>query len=48
MTPWTNFHCHTHVDACCPAELTPAYYAGALGETMRRAVITHHGFIHYF
>jgi histidinol phosphatase-like PHP family hydrolase len=48
MQPWTNFHCHTYVDSCCPAELTPAYYAGALGETMRRAVITNHGFIHYF
>lgn len=48
MKPWTNYHCHTNVDSCCPAELTPAYYAGLLGDRMRRAVITDHGFIHYF
>jgi histidinol phosphatase-like PHP family hydrolase len=48
MKPWTNFHCHTNVDSCCDAELNPAYYAGVLGEKMRRAVITDHGFVQYF
>ena len=44
----TNFHCHTNIDPCCDRELTPAFYAAALGDAMRRAVITDHGFMHYF
>jgi len=45
---WTNYHCHTNVDPCCESDLTPALYAGLLGEEMRRVVITDHGFMHYF
>lgn len=45
---WTNFHCHTNIDPCCEPDLTPALYAGLLDDDMRRAVITDHGFMHYF
>ncbi|MEI6211972.1 MAG: hypothetical protein WCR06_10160 [bacterium] len=45
---WTNFHCHTNLDPCCEPALTPAWYAGLLGEVVRRVVITDHGFMHYF
>ena len=45
---WTNFHAHTNVDPCCERELTPALYAGLVGDEMRRVVITDHGFMHYF
>jgi histidinol phosphatase-like PHP family hydrolase len=36
------------VDPCCDPDLTPAVYAGLLGDEMRRVVITDHGFMHYF
>lgn len=44
----TNFHCHTALEAGCDRELTPAWYATQLGDRMRRAVMTDHGFVHYF
>ena len=47
-TGWTNFHCHTNMDSACDPEMTPAYYAGLLGDDMRRVVITDHGFMCYF
>jgi len=48
MKPWTNFHCHTNIDGTCEKELSLAYYAGILGDTVRRVVITDHGFMQYF
>jgi len=49
MSAWTNFHCHTaRFDPSCEKELTVEYYAGVLGDQVRRVVITDHGFMHYF
>lgn len=48
MSGWTNFHCHTGLDETCEKELTLDYYVSILGEKVRRAVITDHGFMQYF
>ncbi|MBM4144146.1 MAG: hypothetical protein FJ225_11230 [Lentisphaerae bacterium] len=48
MRAWTNFHCHTRIDDSCEKELTLEYYAGILGDKVRRVVITDHGFMQYF
>jgi len=48
MNGWTNYHCHTSfVDPDVDREMTPAYYAGQLGERMRRAVLLNHGYNYY-
>ncbi len=48
MNGWTNYHCHTSfVDPDVDREMTPAYYAGRLGERMRRAVLLNHGYNYY-
>ena len=48
MNGWTNYHCHTcFVDPDVEREMTPAYYAGQLGERMRRAVLLNHGYNYY-
>lgn len=46
--PRTNYHCHTRIDESCEKELTLEFYAGILGDEVRRVVITDHGFMQYF
>ena len=49
MNGWTNYHCHTRfVDPDVDREMTPAFYAGQLGERMRRAVLLNHGYSYYY